>query len=376
MGVSRQTIGLIQYEEFDAQGNWVLVLAHEGDYPFHWDPTPYLVVDTADKKTGSGSLRLQVVYPETTTGYTQTGWAFLVKALDVGSGAGRRVHVWSKTATDVDAGAGSSGGFYAFRIVDQLTLGFYPAPQYSGHAWTKYDGTLPADCVGNQSIRINYCELNIIATGANITGWVDHLVICQSDLVTFTGLIPGQKVELCRTSDDGLIGSDTVGAGETQAVVDVSAETFPEPMYLKVYASNGSTLVEIVRALTICGGDEYAWFFTGTNLKTSADPWVIYRQDAAGFPKRIPLSSRAPGKQPEDANLRILRQFSDMEIAYAAIASKKLEAHFGGAENLKHQTRQTMQSYAKTSPDLLPEERAVMLRLYRAVDKEEAEAPT
>jgi len=75
--------------------------------------------------------------------------------------------------------------------------------------------------------------------------------------IRVTNLLEGQKVELYDTADV-LKASYTVGVGETEAILDVSALTFPFEGYFKIYDTDGVTLLLQTGIYTdIWGGDVY-----------------------------------------------------------------------------------------------------------------------
>jgi len=75
--------------------------------------------------------------------------------------------------------------------------------------------------------------------------------------IRVTNLLEGQKVELYDTADV-LKASYTVGVGETEAILDVAALTFPFEGYFKIYDTDGVTLLLKTGIYTdIWGGDVY-----------------------------------------------------------------------------------------------------------------------
>jgi len=101
-----------------------------------------------------------------------------------------------------------------------------------------------------------------------------------------TGLTPGQKVEVYRASDNTLLGTGTCQAGQNSVSIAISdSEDVPEQMYLKVYGTDGSTLIETTTSYEMCGGDTWAWTPGAGTLSITVDVDIIYRSAAAGTPK-------------------------------------------------------------------------------------------
>jgi len=87
----------------------------------------------------------------------------------------------------------------------------------------------------------------------------DDVKIWKSNKITVTNLVQGQRVELFNASDS-LVSSATVGEGENNTILDVSALTFPFTGYFQIYATDGMTLLHSsVLYQDIWGGDEYVF---------------------------------------------------------------------------------------------------------------------
>jgi len=102
--------------------------------------------------------------------------------------------------------------------------------------------------------------------------WFDHIVLAASQYLIVGGLYPSQKVELYRASDNVKIGTQTCAAGQTQVTFDVDNEDFPLYLYLIIYATDGSTVLEVTSNYRMCGGDIWIWTPPyGTMTMQSAD---------------------------------------------------------------------------------------------------------
>ena len=193
-------------------------------------------------------------------------------------GGGALFRVWVKAT-------GTSSGFFLTEALATRNYwcSWYPdyspgnfeklASQLGVCAWKIVKHTMIEG--GNQ--RIYRCGSSPYQSHFDEQTWFDDIVICISETVTVTGLTQGQKIEFYRAIDNVKIGEATCGAGETSIDLDIAAEHFPEQMYLKVYATNGTTLLETTASYSICGGDTWEWYAeAGTMTLTRAD-FIIYR---------------------------------------------------------------------------------------------------
>ena len=121
--------------------------------------------------------------------------------------------------------------------------------------------------------------------------WVDRVVICSTTNITITGLTPGQKIEIYRASDDTKIDEGTCAGGASSVVLDVDAEDFPEQMYLRIYATNGVTLIETSTSYEMCGGDEWEWTADAGTMSLTRDDFVIYRRASDQTPQSTAITA-------------------------------------------------------------------------------------
>jgi hypothetical protein len=286
MPISRTTQGLIVFDEFDEIDGWWF-RSHLTEFPYG-DGFGSYIVDTGDKHSGAASLRGTWPYSYYMPNkYAAMGFR---KQLDVGTGAGRIVRVWHKLAggylSRSSYGVLFADGYYSWNPVTDC----HSSPAESGnHAWQMEGFTIPTGIVGSQYVVCGYLADNTMAVPYT---YVDHLVIAKGTTVIVTGLTPGQKIKVYRSSDDHLIDTQTVAGGETHVHLDVSAEDFPEQMYLKVYGTDGTTLIETTTSYEMCGGDEWVWDPGTGTLKLASDVMIIYRSAAAGTPKTANLTAK------------------------------------------------------------------------------------
>ena len=279
MPITRTVQGMIVYEEFDVYPNgWAL--SHYG-----YDPSVGSL-DTVTKHSGVGAFKTTCdPWPQQPITLKTS---FFFKSLVFGSGSGRLDRIWHKT-TYIP--------LYGYRV------GFFATDQpwwyqnwlcYTGyetgpHDWRVDSCSIPDGVTSTHACGVNY---DPTSTYDAVLDWVDHLVICRGTTVTVTGLTPGQKVEIYRSSDNHLIDTKTCApAPATSVVLDVSAEDFPEQMYLKVYATDGSTLVETTTSYEICGGDTWNWTANVGTISVVSDVFIIYRSAAAATPKTANITA-------------------------------------------------------------------------------------
>jgi len=284
MPISKTVSGLIYFDELDSLSGWTPV-------PINLGAGDQIVnVDTGNKHSGSGSIKNRVK-----THYGG-GAGYVEKNINVGYGEGRRVRVWHKTA---------HGGSQSYRFASVcMNGGWYsgwkfsmPSPWEDGftHDWQIEKGTLTATgyYATQGVVNVDICLFNNgYPLGAYDDAWCDRLVIAQSDVVTVSSLTPGQKVEIYRASDNTLVASGTCQAGQSTVGLNIDAEDYPEQMYLKVYATDGVTLVETTTAYQMCGGDTWDWTTGAGTLTVETDTVVIYRLQCGDTPNHAHLTAQ------------------------------------------------------------------------------------
>jgi hypothetical protein len=124
-----------------------------------------------------------------------------------------------------------------------------------------------------------------------ITDWIDHCVISLSQYLTVTGLNPGQLVEVYRASDNTKIDSEICSVGATSVALNVDAEDYPEYMYLKIYATDGVTLIEVTANYIMCGGDTWQWTMPLGTLSVISNAYTIYRSGSSGSPQSATVTA-------------------------------------------------------------------------------------
>ena len=266
MALSRTTNGLVLLDEIESTNDWAF---HNGGHGVGG-------VDNSSYVSGSGSL---YTYNMSRIGGS-VSW--FERTLDFGSATGRKIHLWTKSVSN-----GGSALGYALAIGSTTIFGNYWSP------WHHCYADLNDSITGSQSVKVARSEWWSSDLGATV--WTDHLVVSLGNNVAITGLVAGQKVELYRTSDSGLIASATCASGQTSVSISVADELFPESASFKIYLPDGTTLVETILGQTICGGDSWAWSWSGplyqATLKASSNYTVIYRAGSQGSPTSATITA-------------------------------------------------------------------------------------
>jgi hypothetical protein len=239
--------------------------------------------DTSDKIEGAASQKASGVCPSPS--YPGDAW---IEHSNTPMNAGNRIHVWHKQAENRHTWTFRAGGHDLFTAS-------------ATESWNLRSADLPAPA--DSYVRSRLYPFTGSA-GSSFTDWIDHVVISLSRYVVVTGLTQGQKVEVYRASDNTKIDTKTCAAGQNQVSLDVNSEDYPEYMYLKVYATDGITLIETTPNYLMCGGDTWYWVSPYGTLTLVSSASIIIRQDGTGSPKSATLTatlktqagSPAPGK--------------------------------------------------------------------------------
>jgi hypothetical protein len=264
MPIARTVSGLIYLDELDDLDAWTKV----------GESSPICVhsFDTADKHSGAACSLWSIAGG---SGYSGR----LDKQINVGSG-NARLQIWHKYTTD---------GAAVFRaaLVHVTEYGRHDVSSPGGsEAWTIHAGLITDS--GLQTVTLNYVYLLAgQGTSKSAYGRADRLSIFSALDIIVTGLTPGQKVELYRASDNALLDTETCAAPPATSITFTIANTelSPEQMYLKIYATDGATLIETTASYEVCGGDTWDWTPGAGTLKITVDADIIYRTAAVGTPK-------------------------------------------------------------------------------------------
>jgi hypothetical protein len=274
MPLSRTVNGLLYEFSLDS-------LDQVGYYPLSGPPV--WSVDTVDKKEGVGCLK---AYGE----FTSASYIVLVSTVPLAV-AGCRVHIWHKATTS------SQTWYLKMNCTGQAGCVYGQIPYYTttiiskagSEAWTLKSADIPAGvAVGSNAIL--YPSVFSAAQYANIEDRVDRLVISTSRYLTITGLHFGQLVRIYRASDDVKIAEATCTPPNKFLVFNIDAEDYPEYVYLKVYATDGATLVEITPMYRVSGGDTWNWVPPFGTLTITSSAYRLYRTGSGGSPQEADLT--------------------------------------------------------------------------------------
>jgi len=279
--IAKTVSGLFLLDDLDSLGAWIKERSPSDAYASH-------VFDTADKKSGAASSKWTV------NPHPGQAYGVLKKNIELGT-APKRVHIWHKcssTLTGTDA-----YGFQGFTD-GQNVVGSHSGTDGFTEDWTLHTGT-------TYFSGVRECRVGLTSatgtSGGQCIGRVDRLVIFNSLNIIVTGLTVGQKVEVFRASDNTLLATATCQAGQTSVSLAIAdSEDVPEQMYMKIYATNGTTLIETTPSYEMIGGDTWDWTAAAGTLSITVDADIIYRSAAAGTPKTCNVTAllKTPGGAP------------------------------------------------------------------------------
>jgi hypothetical protein len=151
-----------------------------------------------------------------------------------------------------------------------------PTPVWENTGWLNIDGHS-----GDETVAIR----TTCAGLGQAYFFIDKLMITAGDSVTVTNLQAGNKIEVYQ-ADDTLVGSDTVGGGETSASVNCESILIqPFQGYIKVYDTDGVTLLHTSPTQALVIGDSFAWSAGGGYMTGPAESLRIYKTGAVANPK-------------------------------------------------------------------------------------------
>lgn len=282
MTVSRSTAGLILKENCDGP------VGGYNDGPCTWDWTwwalnpSYMLAgnsDSSNKAEGTASIHTQ-----TLVGYPIAWWwGYIRKYANVGYGAGRRIHFYQKVA-NLNIWVPGSEGVGLVVNVGAVDDDFYAK---ANQDWTWMHGTLTVE---GTAILCNY---QYIYGGYSHGGdnWIDYIVVTRNDYIRITGLTPGQKVEVYRSSDNTKMDTQTCAGGTTYVDLNILTYPFPVQGHFKIYGTDGSTLIETTSPADVCPGDIWDWTAGNGTLSVASNYGIIYRSAATGTPKTATITA-------------------------------------------------------------------------------------
>jgi hypothetical protein len=284
MPISRTVSGLIFKDELDTETGWQIY----EDPPYDSYPIGTHQIDTSDKHSGTGSS--EIIDP----GYPRA--IHMWRTINVGSGTGKIITVWHKLEDNY------SPALYCHALCVHTQVFVQPPPpgtQYPSwiglwvpgpygdyeeeHGWQRHIGVFDNEGLTTISVHGPSCMF--------CYSHIDRIVIKTSNTLTVGGLVEDQKIELYRSSDDQLLDTQTCVADETTVEFDLSAEDCPLQLYLKIYATNGTTLIERSPHYEMCGGDTWIWTADAGTLSLTADNLIIYRGAATATSKTTAITA-------------------------------------------------------------------------------------
>ncbi len=276
MGISKTMSGYLDGISCDDQGDWQS--PNYGSGFFDCDDALHAVcLDVATKHEGEASMR--DLWNSSSALETWSCELVSSRLLNFGPvGGGACIRLWNKhwfdpAVADLDSAIYISTNGQTQDEEVFTTVGT--------EDWTQKKHTV---VTGGLRYLTLWTHLEMVGS-FTYKNWVDRVVISTSTNLTVTGLTPGQKIELYRSSDDTLIDDGVCAGGASSVVLDVDAEDFPEQMYMKLYGTDGVTLIETTVSYSMCGGDTWEWTADAGTLVLSRGEFIIYRGASDTTPK-------------------------------------------------------------------------------------------
>jgi hypothetical protein len=258
MPISKITTGLILEEDFENYSGW----------DDHW-------VDSSGLRSWSNPAGEDgnCFYVQLTAYANGGGTASKSKSMNLGYGS-RFFKLWHKC--DGPVGVPYSSYYTALAIGGYYLFGQdHNAP----HDWQIHTLTL-GPAAGNEGVQtVTACAISAATgVGCYFYEYLDHLVITTNQYLRVTGLRTGQKVEVYNAGGSKI--AEGTCSNNINVDIDLINIEYPLSCYLKLYATNGTTLIEQTTAYTMCAGDEWGWTTSAGTLTISVDVPIFYRQDA------------------------------------------------------------------------------------------------
>jgi hypothetical protein len=263
MPITKTISGLVLIDELDSIVGWTK------------DGTGDLSTDTATKHSGIGSQERHITS-------AQGGGAWKANM----PGNSYRIHIWHKLTWQDSTSSGNcypiAWGVPLSGVVwlDDLNAVSCNGGGYPNHDWMMHRGTLFSDathtmllhCLIYQTIPPGYGD-----SGGPHESWIDRLVISTTKNLTVTGLTPGQKVEVYRSSDDALMGTQTCAGDASSVIFDIDIYDYPLQCYMKVTGTDSATVIDTTPSYEMCGGDTWSWTGPWATITVTSATDIIYR---------------------------------------------------------------------------------------------------
>ena len=279
MGISKTVSGYLDGFSCDSKSDWQS--GYGASFFNCADVVHAACIDTATKHEGAASTRvLFASYSAIDAWSLEMSSSRLLDCGPVGGGA--HIRLWNKH-------------WYQYGDLDNaIYLNTVPTAREEEVYTTSgtQDWTMKKHTIVTGGMRyLSYWTHDEPIGTFSIKNWVDRVVISTSTELTVTGLTPGQKVELYRSSDDTKIDEETCAGGASSVVLDVDAEDFPEQMYMKIYGTDGATLLETTVSYSMSGGDTWEWAADAGTLKLTRGDFIIYRGASDATPKSTAITA-------------------------------------------------------------------------------------
>ena len=218
---------------------------------------------------GSHTLREYAIGP----GYGNTSAVTVSRPATVGSSTKKRLMLWHRSwASDL-----AQGFLEVYLGGAILYTRWAPAPSWENTGWLNIDSHS-----GTETVAVRDW---IEGAGTQAYFFIDKLMITAGDSITVTNLQAGNKIEVYQ-ADDTLLGSATVGGGGTSASVNCESVLIqPFQGYIKVYDTDGITLLHTSPTQALVIGDSFAWSAGKSYMTGPAASLRIYKAGAVANPK-------------------------------------------------------------------------------------------
>ena len=256
--------GIVDSDSWETAGAWAITEQNYEGYA-SW---PNADVPAYD---GSRTLREETANP----GYGNTSTIAVSRSATVGASAKKRLSLWYRCYDSPDHAWGTLSVILGGASIFSRT---YPDVAWASTGWINIDSHSGTETVAVRTISQG-------SAGCLADFYIDKLLITAGDSVTVTNLQTGNKIEVY-TADGALLGSATVGGGGTSASVNCeSVLTQPFQGYIKVYDTDGVTLLHTSPTQAFIIGDSYAWSAGGSYMTGPAASLRIYKTGAVATPK-------------------------------------------------------------------------------------------
>jgi len=260
--LTRTISGIVDSDGWETVGTWAITeLAYTAgaDWPNSSVPA----------YEGAADLREYAVGP----GYGNTSAVTVSRSATVGSSTKKRLMLWHRCWTFPDLAAGT---LEVYLGGTKIYTRWAPTTTWENTGWLNIDGHSGTETV---AIRTTCAGLG------QAYFFTDKLQITAGDGITVTNLQAGNKIKVY-LADGTLLGTGTVGGGQTSTSVNCESVLIqPFQGYIKVYDTDGLTLLHTSPTQALVIGDSFAWAAGRSYMTGPAASMRIYKTDAVATPK-------------------------------------------------------------------------------------------